>query len=1132
MRALYITLLALFAFFAAIAQQKPVSCGTSDDALPEHVLRKMADLPAILQKQKARIGSGEMNICRIAVEVDYQTYVNFEKDTNVIYQKVLDDIEKVSIVYQKEINTRMVVTNIRIFKDPDTDPFAVSDNIFTLLSILTNLAPATNDFDKRAYFYTKLVSGNASGVAYIGGVTSVSRLGNPQLMMHEFGHNFASPHTHNCSWPGGPIDFCSSPEGGCYDKALEMLTDRSGTIMSYCIWEPTFHPLCQAIMRDHADNAFSKIHTSPEAPKLRANDQVSKGDFLIWPAVANALSYEVSYASNPDFSDSKTVSVPFNGYSLKGVPTGTTIFVRIKAINTFGSSSWSDAVNVKINLQQVSPPEIASPETSPIVPRGDLVPLSYSEVPGATGYEIQIAYNSDISFDYPFFNTVASTTTFQYNAEYPMAVKWRVRAISDQGKGQWSETGYFSINLSLGYQLSVPFTESTLTSFPFSYSPLIPYSRIKVSVADNHSFDNALFAKEYSSYGEIIDVVPNLPANSQLYFRIEEWNQNEFNFPLKKIADYTAPFKTGNMALPDNLTFLSGLNPKVFDRSYPPIALTAENLWLSSQNSGFARVNTKDLSHQVFNRKNTDGQIGYSALSPALRTDDSLNLHIMSLETGFSYRRLKLANDTPDKNGLVKKLNFTGFFLDYSPSHNIYWDSKTLYKEANLTLVPFKTLDDGWNIQKILSAAGKIWILAGNNGGRAELIVLDPASGAEIERINANTQPELLPHTQDFVVANDGRVMVLQYDLATFGYRLALRDNQKWSIQYSRLPPFFSNSIQAIACSPAGAFYAMTADEQIRVFKYGTSGWKKLGADIPLRIFSNSIVPDQHDNIWLSGNYGVARLAVSQLDLVSTNKADYCANDSITVTMNIGDKVNTDNPFTISLKKANGETETVSNLFAIGDKIRFIIPSEFTGADVELRVKSAGPEISSGNALRLTIRGLPAAKLFVTKSVMIPLVDTTTFSVELTGEQPWAFKLWNGDSISTEVPTYSRPFILQDTLGITLSISGLRDKYCTGGTISNSIQIQPNLITGVSEPSLLRAKVYPNPSADKILLELEQPTGKPSVYHIADSKGIIVDSMQVREKLTEWDISKLSAGIYILWTVQQGSKRSWKFVKN
>lgn len=104
MRLFYLTILTFLAFSNAVAQQKPVRCGTSDDTIPQDVLRNMARLPAIIQQQKARISAGEMNICRIHIEVDYKTFVKFEKDTNVIFQKVLEDIEKVSEVYEKEIN--------------------------------------------------------------------------------------------------------------------------------------------------------------------------------------------------------------------------------------------------------------------------------------------------------------------------------------------------------------------------------------------------------------------------------------------------------------------------------------------------------------------------------------------------------------------------------------------------------------------------------------------------------------------------------------------------------------------------------------------------------------------------------------------------------------------------------------------------------------------------------------------------------------------------------------------------------------------------------------------------------------------------------------------------------------------
>ncbi len=106
----------------------------------------------------------------------------------------------------------------------------------------------TNFNGDLAHYITMAVGSGAAGVAYLPGVCGSpyayselfssgaaypSYSWNVNVVTHEMGHNLGSAHTQSCTWPGGPIDGCVAPEGGCSTKG-PIPGQGGGTIMSYC----------------------------------------------------------------------------------------------------------------------------------------------------------------------------------------------------------------------------------------------------------------------------------------------------------------------------------------------------------------------------------------------------------------------------------------------------------------------------------------------------------------------------------------------------------------------------------------------------------------------------------------------------------------------------------------------------------------------------------------------------------------------------------------------------------------------------------------------------------------------------------------------------------------------------------
>ena len=150
---------------------------------------------------------------------------------------------KVATLYSNE-GLSVVISEIKVWDT--TDPYVGYTSSGNVLSAFRSTI-GTSFNGRLAHFLSGRSLGG--GVAYIDvlcaksyghGVSANLSTYNPNLptyswnvevITHELGHNFGSPHTQSCSWPGGALDNCYATEEGCPPGPAPT---NGGTIMSYC----------------------------------------------------------------------------------------------------------------------------------------------------------------------------------------------------------------------------------------------------------------------------------------------------------------------------------------------------------------------------------------------------------------------------------------------------------------------------------------------------------------------------------------------------------------------------------------------------------------------------------------------------------------------------------------------------------------------------------------------------------------------------------------------------------------------------------------------------------------------------------------------------------------------------------
>ncbi|MBO9611547.1 MAG: T9SS type A sorting domain-containing protein [Dyadobacter sp.] len=428
------------------AQQAVPSCGTNDSLAAKYLekISKRIDLT------RARTANQPVLEYRLGVDIDHKTYLDYGGDVMRIRRRVYEIFREASAIFEEEMRIKLTVYHIHIWDKPEPYALTTSEDYFG--NVLTYWNAERHEVRDAVVGMS-----NRYGTFYGGFRMCTSNFPDPNqyfsidLLCHELGHTLGSPHTHNCFWPGGPIDRCVAVEGtseSCLDGFRE---EANGTIMSYCLGEMTFHPLCRNLIRNYAEGTvnpafkLTELEEKPAAPGLISKLPGESGGSAALPAFewypsAKASRYRVQIARDAGFQgimDDTLVTQPF--FRSPGLNPGN-YFVRYQPQNASSSAEWSQALSFNIDDTQTqgAPPVLLSVALDN---EGNIVG-SFRALSGITAYQVRTSEqwrDSEETFDLIPKGTAIETFSLRPEEGVVLRAKLRYRVFRNNQWSVWSD---------------------------------------------------------------------------------------------------------------------------------------------------------------------------------------------------------------------------------------------------------------------------------------------------------------------------------------------------------------------------------------------------------------------------------------------------------------------------------------------------------------------------------------------------------------------------------------------------------------------------------------------------------------------------------------------------------------------
>ncbi|MBN8585499.1 MAG: zinc-dependent metalloprotease [Ignavibacteria bacterium] len=547
--------------------QNNFKCNTDELGIPSQITELQKSLSGNFSSSQ----TSTLLKASIATESDYEFYTGLGNSTEKATNYIIALYVPVSAIYMRDVNVMLQLTYMRVWTT-SADPYPDATSSNTLLNSFRSYWNANMQSTQRtlAHFISTR-PGGLGGIAWVNvlcatgpnhngyAFSDIDANFNPlptyswdcMVVAHETGHNFGSPHTHSCSWPGGPIDSCYETEGGCYTGPA---IARVGTIMSYCHLNGSialyFGALPSQLIRSRSEAAACMNSVSGYAIGYPNGGSFYRSGTtvpVIW-GTSNLGNVDLQYTTN---NGTNWVNIGTNidavlrtyNWTIPYIPTTTQAKVRVFQS---GNTSTADESDSTFQLRPtitaftlLNPPQLSRINVS----TGDTSKVHFSFTKGGSLPEFKYKWTlstTNNSNSYSTFSNSSGTDSvlsISKNTLDSIVASWGVNNVGDSIRVRWSVkcfTQFDSLAANTNFLVTIARTvigiEPISSVIPDKFyvnpnypNPFNPETKIKFGLPANADVKISV----YDMLGREVDILVNSKLEAGEY--IANWNAVNFS---------------------------------------------------------------------------------------------------------------------------------------------------------------------------------------------------------------------------------------------------------------------------------------------------------------------------------------------------------------------------------------------------------------------------------------------------------------------------------------------------------------------------------------------------------------------------------------------------------------------------